>query len=114
MKKLFFSSLLFVTTLLLSLRSQAQTEAAASNTPWLSTKGFWVVESNKQTPKEAIIYFYNNASILVHKEEIKDQRLKLTSTKTLLWLKAMLEGAVSGYENGTWASRRSVQKGTLQ
>ena len=37
---------------------------------WVSEKGWWVVESNIHTPKQHVIYFYNNDRVLVYKEKI--------------------------------------------
>ena len=84
---------------------QAQT---AGRKPWVSDKGYWVVESNKKTPKDAIVYFYNNDHLLVYKEEIKNQKLKLTKTKTLLRLKAALEEAIDNSHKRVWASRGNL------
>ena len=74
---------------------------------WVSDKGYWVVKSNKKTPKESTVYFYNNENTLVYQEEIKNQKLKLKK-KTLLKLKAALEEAVNSYEKGIWASRNEI------
>lgn len=79
----------------------AQTTAIGSQAPsWVSTKGYWVVQSNKQSPKEAVVYFYNNDNILVYKKEVHDQKLNLKREKTLQQLKASLEDAVHAFENG--------------
>lgn len=105
MKKLFLSLL---TVLLLCFFTASLKAQATPAKPWVSTKGYWVVESNKQSPKAAIIYFYNNDHLLVYKEEIKNQKLKLTKTKTLLRLKAALEEAIDQSQKSTWASRRDL------
>ena len=74
---------------------------------WVSAKGYWVIKSHKNTPKESTIYFYNSNHTLVYQEEIKNQKLKLKK-KTLLKLKAALEEAVNSYEKGIWASRNEI------
>lgn len=91
---------------LLSLSGHAQ-DNASKNTQadCVSFKGYWVAETNKQSPKEAIIYFYNNENLLVYKKEIKDQKLKLNKTATRLQLKATLEDAIAAYENGVAANK---------
>ena len=111
MKKLFLSLL----TVLLICFSAASLQAQTTPTkPWVSDKGYWVVESNKQTPKEAIVYFYNNDHVLVYKEEIKNQKLKLTKAKTLVRLKAALEEAIDHSQKSTWASRTDLVSQHLQ
>lgn len=108
MKKYLPTFLFAATTIFVSLTTQAQTDDVVNKAAnAVSANGYWVVESNKNTPKESVVYFYNNANILVYKEEIKDRKLKLQNEKTLAWLKASLEAAVYGYERGTWASRRN-------
>jgi hypothetical protein len=52
---------------------------------WVLDKGYWVVKSNKKTPKESAVYFYNNEHTMVYQEEIKNQKLKLKK-KTLMKL----------------------------
>lgn len=85
-------------------------DATKAETPkWVSEKGYWVIKSNKKTPKESIIYFYNNEHNLVYQEEIKDRKLKLRK-KTLMKLKTALEEAVASYEKGVWASRTQLVK----
>ena len=80
---------------------------------WVSEKGYWVVESNKNTPKDSKVYFYNSDHVLVYQEEIKNQKLKLKK-KTLMKLKAALEEAVDSYEKGTWAGRNKIVNGRGQ
>ena len=66
------------------------------------------MESNKKTPKDAIVYFYNNENQLVYKEEVRNKKLKLNRKKTLLHLKSALEEAVLGYEQGIWAHQKNL------
>ena len=85
--------------------ASAQHETASRQPPsWISNAGYWVVESNRQRPKEAVVYYYTNAHVLVYKEEIKNKKLKLTNTATLLRLKQSLEIAVASYANGRMAA----------
>jgi hypothetical protein len=109
MQKFVFSVLLIVFTVFSWQRSHAQEQPEPTRkAAWISDKGYWVVETNKQTPEEAVVYFYNNDNLLVYKKEIKDQKLKLKKTETLLQLKAALEGAVAAYENGVAANKEKA------
>lgn len=105
MKQAYLALLLTALSFLFASATNAQEEEPRQETPkWVSEKGYWVVESNKKTPKGAIVYFYTNENILVYKEEIKNQKLKLSRKKTLLRFKAALEEAIANHERGTWAA----------
>ena len=81
--------------------ANAQDETTSRQPPsWTSNAGYWVVKSNRQQPKDAVVYYYTNAHVLVYKEEIKNKKLKLTQPATLLRLKQSLEVAVASYANG--------------
>ncbi|RYZ29299.1 MAG: hypothetical protein EOO10_06735 [Chitinophagaceae bacterium] len=109
MKHSFFTILITVFSLLFSNPINAQDDEPKPETPkWLSNVGYWVVESNKKTPKDAIVYFYNNENMLVYKEEIRNQKLKLNRKKTLLRLKSALEEAVIAYEQGSWGQQDNI------
>lgn len=114
MKKIF--TMLFITAFSVSgLASNAQSDTPTPSIPkTVSQKGYWVVESNKKTPKECIVYFYNNDHLMVYKEEIKDRKLKLNRKKTLLHLKAVLEEAVTKHESGSWAHQNNLLTQLLQ
>ncbi len=96
-----------------SLTMAAQT-APATTCDWISAKGYWVVESNKKTPKNATVYFYNNDHVLVYQEAIQNQKLRLNKKKTLYRLKAALEEAIANQQKGTWASRTNLVSDFLQ
>lgn len=65
---------------------------------WVSDKGWWVVESNIHTPKQHIIYFYNNDRVLVYKEKIEGMRINASKRATRLQLKQVLETSVLAWE----------------
>jgi hypothetical protein len=65
---------------------------------WVSTKGWWVVESNIHTPKKHIVYFYNNDGVLVYKENIEGLRINSSKKATRMLLKQVLESAVLTWE----------------
>lgn len=109
MKHSFFAILLTTFAFLFSNPINAQDDEPKPETPkWLSNKGYWVVESNKKTPKEATVYFYTSENLLVYKEEIRNKKLKLNRRKTLLRLKSALEEAVVAYEQGIWGQQDNI------
>jgi hypothetical protein len=114
MKRLFLSFLFCFSSFLMVANAQDQTNEKPSTPKWVSDKGYWTVESNQQTPREATVYFYNNDHVLVYKEEIKNQKLKLNKTKTLLRLKLVLEEAVESYASGNWTSQNNLLIARLQ
>lgn len=115
MKHSFLAAIITAFSFLFSPVTHAQAEEPAQKIPkWISDKGYWVVESNKRTPKDAIVYFYTTENILVYKEEIRNQKLKLNRKKTLLRFKTALEEAVSSYEKGTWAHQHNLLAQHLQ
>lgn len=65
---------------------------------WVSDKGWWVVESNIHTPKQHIIYFYNNDRVLVYKEKIEGMRINASKRTTRMQLKQVLETSVLAWE----------------
>jgi lipopolysaccharide export LptBFGC system permease protein LptF len=108
MKQSYLALLLTALSFLFSSTINAQPEEEKQKVPkWVSEKGYWVVESSKKTPENAIVYFYSNENILVYREEIRDQKLKLNRKKTLLRLKAALEEVINRHEKGTWAANQT-------
>ncbi len=76
---------------------------------WVSDKGYWVAESNVNSPRSTTIYFYTNNNIQVYKEEVEGRVLKLAKRKIKITLKIVLEHAVNAYaqsnrqaENQLW------------
>jgi hypothetical protein len=61
---------------------------------WVSDKGFWVVERNIYSPRNFIIYFYNNNSELVYKEKVQGVYLDLEKRRIKMNLKKALEVAL--------------------
>jgi len=91
---------LFV-TLIVGLVLQAATFAQDHprvSPEWVSEKGWWVVESNIHTPKQHIIYFYNNDGVLVYKEKIEGMRINASKRTTRMHLKQVLETTVLAWE----------------
>jgi hypothetical protein len=59
--------------------------------PWVSGKGYWVVESNVYDPQNNIIRFYNNANDLVYTETVPGVKLDIRKRKVKMKLKKALE-----------------------
>lgn len=62
---------------------------------WVPKEGYWVVESNKRTPRQSTIYFYNDDNVLVYKEKVEGSRLKVKKDKVKFHLKKVLETALA-------------------
>lgn len=67
---------------------------------WVSDKGYWVVESNINSPRDHIIWFYNTDHVLVYKETLSGVKLNADKSKTKMKLKKILESSVMAWENG--------------
>lgn len=79
----------------------AQEEAAHNKTPrFVSTKGYWVIQSNVKQPKEAVVCFYNLQHVLVYKEEVKNVNLNIHRTSVKMRLKKALDKAIAAHEEG--------------
>lgn len=84
----------------------AQEEAAYNKTPrFISTKGYWVIQSNIKQPKAAVVYFYNLQHVLVYKEEVKNVNLNVKRTSVKMRLKKALDKAVVAHEKGRLFSK---------
>lgn len=59
--------------------------------PWASDQGYWVVESNRNDPRNHIIRFYSNADELVYSETLKNIKLNPEKRSTKMKLKKALE-----------------------
>ena len=72
---------------------------AVSPTPkWVSEKGYWVIESNKNNPSASVLYFYNNDNMLVYKEKVEGIVFNLKKRNTKMQLKKVLDQSVVAYE----------------
>ena len=66
---------------------------------WVSDKGYWVLESNINSPRNHIIRFYNTDNVLVYKETLAGVKLNAEKTKVKMKLKKILESSVATWEN---------------
>lgn len=70
----------------------------AHHTPkWVSTMGYWVAESNINTPKHNTLYFYNNDDVLVYKETMDGVVLKLNKRRIKTRLKKLVDQTVTAF-----------------
>lgn len=79
------------------------TAVVAQNKPrpvpeFASSKGWWMIESNIHSPKQHIVYFYNNDGVMVYKEKLEDVRLNPEKRKIKMQLKQVLETTVLAWE----------------
>ncbi len=65
---------------------------------WVSDKGYWVVESNINSPMDHIIRFYTTDNVLVYKETLKGVKLNAERSKVKMKLKKILESSVLAWE----------------
>lgn len=100
MKKNLFSCLIIAVFVLASVTAFAQHNEGVdvtNTTPkWVPNHGYWVVQSNINTPKNHIIYFYNNDNILVYKEALEGT-IKLKKRNTRMRLKTLVDQTVAAY-----------------
>ena len=83
----------------LVMHSAVFAQSSQPSTPkWVSDKGWWVVESNIHSPKQHIVYFYNNDGTLVYKEKVEGLRLNPNKRIIKMELKQVLETSVLAWE----------------
>lgn len=62
----------------------------------MSSNGYWVIESSKQTPKQSIVRFYNLNNELVYQETVTGKKLKVDNNRTRIALNNTLQVALDG------------------
>lgn len=115
-KKLFICliTLVFSFTCTTGFAQNNEREVVTKATPkWVSDFGYWVVESNINTPKHNIIYFYNNDNILVYKETLEGTTLKLNKRNTKMRLKKLVDQTVAAYAQNQKADENKMLVATL-
>jgi len=106
-------AILVLVASLFSISSFAQ--QASKNPPGVSDQGYWVIESNVQTPLTHTIRFYTNANQLVYKETITNTRLNINRKKTRIMLQQVLETAIVAWnQNQQTVTDRDYVKLKLQ
>lgn len=95
-----------VTIFSFSAKAQEQDD---DNTPvkprWSSEKGYWVVETTLQNPKNAIVHIYSNTNQLIYSENVTGVVLDTRKVKILMKLKRATEKAVRVWETNPTITR---------
>lgn len=76
----------------------SKTEGKPKFPRWVSDKGYWVVESNINSPRDHIIRFYNTENVLVYKETLAGIKMNAERIKVKMKLKKILESSVVAWE----------------
>lgn len=95
---------------LVTVTAKAQkTENSETPAPkWISKHGYWVIESNINTPKSSTIFFYNNNNTLVYTEKVEGVKLNVNRRKTLMKLKEVLDESLMA-----WRQQQSLKSEQL-
>lgn len=101
-----------IATLTLTFTSSSQAQTKSKNTATIQT-GFWVVESNIRSPKNSVVYFYNEGKELVYKESITGKRININRNKIRNQLNMVLEQSLLSWnkektmkENQQWLATK--------
>ena len=99
MKKQLLPLLATVLFVSLCFTSSGQEQHPSQKSPkWLSNNGYWVVESNINTPRSSTIYFYTTNDVIVYKENVEGVKIRLNKTKTLMRLRKVLDESVTAWQ----------------
>lgn len=82
----------------LTANAQNQDEDTQPAPRWCSQKGYWVVETNIHTPKDAIVHFYTNSRQLVYSEKVTGKVLNTRRPRVLVKLKRAMEKVINDWE----------------
>lgn len=94
--------------------SQNTINEKADWTPaWISKLGYWVIESNIQTPDKSIIRFYNNTHQMVYQETLTGVVLDIRKRKVKMQLKKSLEQAITSHNVKQDFSSNSIVKNSF-
>lgn len=110
------ASMLLLASVLLGLALMAQTlpakkEKSRPRLPaWVSDKGYWVLESNINTPGSHTVLFYDNNNKLMYRETINGVKLNPESRRTKMKLKKALENSALSWTSGSVAEA-DIEKG---
>lgn len=88
----------FLTVAVFAQYEDEEIKAVSPIPKWVSEKGYWVIESNKNNPSASILYFYNNDNVLVYKEKVEGIVFNLKKRNTKMQLKKVLDQSVVAYE----------------
>jgi len=85
----------------LAISAFAQDDESPAAAPWVSDKGYWVLESNIHSPLNHIVRFYTNEDVLVYTENISGMRLNPDKRKVKMKLKEVLEATVLAWQKNS-------------
>jgi hypothetical protein len=88
----------FATVAAFAQYDEEEKKTAAPTPKWVSDKGYWVIESNKNNPSTSVLFFYNNDNVLVYKEKVEGIVFNLKKRNTKMQLKKVLDQSVVAYE----------------
>ena len=97
MKKILnFLSIVIILNLALAFTASAQDEQPIKrrNPSWLPAEGYWVVISNKETPKSNEVNFYTTNNELIYTEKIEGVKLNIKKTRVKKQLKKAFDQAI--------------------
>ncbi|MEP7323043.1 MAG: hypothetical protein ABI761_14055 [Saprospiraceae bacterium] len=72
---------------------------ARSKCLWVSSKGYWVIETNIHAKKNSTVRYYTNDHVLVHTEYVQNKKMNLKDREVKIRLKEDLEAALNQWEN---------------
>ncbi len=77
--------------ILLLLVNNAFAQSKKKTVPWVSDKGYWVLESNLHTPLKHTVRFYTSENVLMYTEKLEGVKLNADKRKIKMKLKKALE-----------------------
>lgn len=92
-KSICFAGIMLIICLSIHTHSKAQKTAS-----YIPQNGFWVIVSNINTKKEAVVQYYNDDKVMIYEEKIIGRNLNLRRKKTLRSLKRVLDQALAAFK----------------
>ena len=87
--------------LLTAILALVQLTAAAQEKKTETPKGYWVVQDNVRSPRQATILYYNNDQQVVHQEDVAGKRVRAWKPRISKRLNATLQVSLD-----RWAARQ--------
>lgn len=88
-------------TLLTVILALVQMSAHAQDKKPEAPKGYWVVQDNVRSPRQATILYYNNDHQVVHQEDVAGKRVRAWKPRISKRLNATLQVSLD-----RWAARQ--------
>ena len=94
------TGLLMIVLSLISIGSlgQEQRKTQPRFPRWVSEKGYWVLETNLNSPLNHLVNFYNNDNVLLYSKTLSGVKFDPNRRKVKMKLKKELELAVVAFE----------------